>query len=226
MPLKAGLELLKTVVRQPYREPASVSSGDQSVVRHVVVVLGAVAHGIERVQEQPLQAKPALCEHACRVLRHLHRRLGRNHKVHLVLRRVIPAVGVVRLQRRGVGVLRDIVARQHQPVGGRVCQFLADSVGIEHALGPDITARLPLRPGRLVFFEGGKDYPLRHRREDIVVIRRLATDPDESGATPRVTLQRTGDSTVANHRSAELQLRFRKAKPGEIMEDQDHHSLA
>ena len=54
MPLKAGLELLKAVVRKPYRLTVSVSSGDEGIVRHVVMVLGAVAHGIERVQEQPL----------------------------------------------------------------------------------------------------------------------------------------------------------------------------
>ena len=225
VPLEAGLELLEAVVRQPHRQPIAIGGGRETIERHVVVIFRAVADRVEWVQIEPLQAEPAFAQHLGRLFRHLLRRLGGHDQMQLLFLGVIPAVGVVRLQRRRVDGLRDIIARQHQPVGRRVIQLFADGVGMEHAFRADTAARCRLWPDRMVLLEGRENHPLGHRREDIVVVCCLATDAHEPGAAPGITLQRPGDRAVADHRIVELQLRFGEAEAGEVVEDQDRNGL-
>ena len=127
VPLQAGLELLETIVGEPHRPAVAVERGDETVVRHGAVILRAIADREARVQEQSLQADAALAQHGRRALRHFLRRLRRHDQMQFLLVRIVPAIGVVRLERRGVARLRGVVARQDQPIGGRVRKLVVDA---------------------------------------------------------------------------------------------------
>jgi hypothetical protein len=166
---------------------------------------------------------------ACSIVaapRHFLRRLRRHDEVELRLVRIVPAVGIVRLERGGVARLRGVIARQHQPVRGRMHQLAVDGLGVVHALRFNIAVARRVRPDRLVLLEAGGDRSLLEAGESILVVGRLAADPDEAGRAPRIAPQRPGNGAVANHRVVELQLLLGEAQAREIVVDQDRNGLA
>ncbi len=82
-------------------------------------------------------------------------------------------------------------------------------------------------PHRLVLAHHARE----HRRvfqagEDIVLVRRLATDAHKAERAPRIAFKRSGWRAVTDDLILELQFVFREAKAREVVIDQDRDRLA
>src|SRR5690606_2612635 len=132
--LERGLELLVAVVGDAHRPAVAVEGADHAVERHVAVVLRAVADGVAGVQEHLEHRGADGRGHFHRTVGHFLGRLGRHHHVQGLRGGVVPAVGIVGLERRRVDGLRLVTALQHQPVAGRGVELGGDAPGVVHAL--------------------------------------------------------------------------------------------
>jgi len=132
------------------------------------------------VQEQPLQADAAFCQHGRGAGRDFLRRLRRYDEMQVLFLAVVPAVGVVRLERCGVARLRGIVARQHQPVGRRLRQLVVDGLDVIHALRGDIAVARGLRPDRFMLRVAGGERPLFQAGKHVVIVGRGACEAHEA----------------------------------------------
>ncbi len=227
--LDRGLELLVAVVGQPHRLAVGVKRGHQAVEGKVVVILGAVANGIAGMDEHLRDRERALGlgQHLRRALADFDGRLGRHHHVQRLGGGVIPAVGVVGLERGGVDRLRVVLALQHQPVRRRLVQLLPDPAGMVHALLAELAVILAIGPDRLVLaHHAGEQRRVLQAGEYIVVERGVAAHPHEAEGAPGIALERAGLGAVADDFVVELELVLGKAEAGEIVIDQDRHRMA
>jgi len=181
VPLQAGLKLIEPIIGQPYRPAVAVNCGEEAVVRHGAVILRAVADREARVEEQSLQADAALCQHGRGARRDFLRRLRRHDEMQVLFLTVVPAVGVVRLERRCVAGLGGIVARQHQPVGRRLRQLVVDGLGVIHSLRAGVAVARGLRPDRFMLRVAGGDRPFFQAGKHVVIVGRGTCDPHEAG---------------------------------------------
>jgi hypothetical protein len=131
------------------------------------------------VQEQSLQADAALAQHGRRALCHFLRRLRRYDQMQFLLLRIVPGIGAVGLQRCGIAGLRGVVARQDQPIGGRVRKLVVDAIGVIHALRANVAIAPGLRPDRFMVVVGRRYRPLFHRGKNVLVVRSLAANAHE-----------------------------------------------
>ncbi|SVK46660.1 Uncharacterised protein [Acinetobacter baumannii] len=191
------------------------------------MVFRAVAHGVARVQDQLFHRRIALGQHTRHLVGHFLRRLSRHHQMQGLRLRVEPAVGVVRLQRRGVYRLRGVAARHYQPVGRRIRQLVGDHPCIAHTFLIQLAALAPFRPHRQVFFHRYReDRRVLQAGEAIVVERLLSPHPHIAEAAPGIALERAGHRAVFDGFFAEFQLVLGEAETGEVVIDQDRHRLA
>jgi len=180
VPFQAGLKLIKPIVGEPHRPAVAVNRGDEAVVRHGAVILRTVADRETWVQEQPLQADAAFSQHGRGAGRDLLRRLRRHDEMQILFLAVVPAVGVVRLERCGVARLRGIVAGQHQPVGRRLRQFVVDGLGVIHSPRADVAVARGLRPDRFMLRVAGGERPLFQAGEHVVIVGGGACEAHET----------------------------------------------
>ena len=163
--LQPGLELVEPVIGEPHRPAVTIKRGEQTVVRHGAMILRAIADGEARVQEQTLHADAAGCQHGRGALRYFLRRLRRHDKVQLLLPGIVPAVGIIGLQRRGIARLSGVVARQHQPLRGWMRDLVRDGVGVVHALRADVAVARGFRPNWfMLLVSRGKPAPVSGRK--------------------------------------------------------------
>ncbi|MNI28972.1 hypothetical protein D3C73_827770 [compost metagenome] len=142
-------------------------------------------------------------------------------------RGIVPAVGVIRLQRRSIDGLRGIATRHHQPVFRRRLQLIGYHAGVIHAFLIQLAALATFRPDRQVFLHRYRE----NRRvfqagEAIVVERLIATHAHIAESAPGIPLQRAGFRPVLESFFTEFQLVFGKAETGEIVINQNCHRLA
>ncbi len=227
MTLDRSLELFIAVVRQTHRLTVGIERSHQAVEREIVMILGAVADRVARMEEQLLEREFALLHHLDGALHHFAWRLGRHHHVQGLAGAVVPAVGVVRFQRRGIHRLRAVVAFHDQPVGRRVIQLILDLGSVKHALLAQLAVFLAVRPYRLVLAHHAREYRrILQAGEDVVVERCRAAYPHEAECAPGIALQRACHRTVLDDFILELQLVFGKTETGEIVIDQDRYGMS
>ncbi len=221
------LELLVAIVGETHRTAVRIHRADETVERHVEVVLRPIADGVARMDEQILHRECALRDHAGRAVRDLGRRLGRHDHVQRLRRGVVPAVRVVGFERGRVDRLRVVFALHHQPVRRRVIQLLLHLSGIEHALLVELAVFDTVRPHRLVLTHHAREHRCVFQAgEDVVVIGRLAADAHEAERAPRIALERPGLRAITDDLILELQFVFRETEAREVVIDQDRDRLA
>ncbi len=225
--LDAALELLVAVVGQAHRHTLAIQRGERGIEDEDVVVLGAVADGIARMDVELLQGEARRLDHVHAFVGDFERALGGDHEVQGLARRVVPAVAVVRLQCRRLDRWGLVALVEDQPVLRRVFQLLGHALGMEQPLLGEVAVQLRLAgPYRFAVEDGGEQHRVLQAGELVVLVGRLAADPDEAIAAVGIALVQRGLGAIADRLVVELELELGPAEALEVVPDQDRHRMA
>ena len=174
-----------------------------------------------------LQGEARRLDHVHAFVGDFERALGGDHEVQGLARRVVPAVAVVRLQCRRLDRWGLVALVEDQPVLRRVFQLLGHALGMEQPLLGEVAVQLRLAgPYRFAVEDGGEQHRVLQAGELVVLVGRLAADPDEAIAAVGIALVQRGLGAIADRLVVELELELGPAEALEVVPDQDRHRMA
>ncbi|MNF67751.1 hypothetical protein D3C84_495740 [compost metagenome] len=224
--LDTALELLVAVIGQAHRYTVAVHRGQGGVEDEDVVVLGAVSHGVAGVHVQLRDLEARRRQHVRGLLGHFEGALGGHDEMQGAAGGVVPAVAVVRFQGSRLDRLGLEALVEDHPAFRRGRQLLLHLLGVEQALGGQVSGRVARSPGGFSLADQREQHAVLEAGEAVRVKGRGAANANETEAAIGVALVERGLGAVADHLLVELEDVLRPAVTVEVFPDQQRHRMA